>query len=62
MNDYLEDNFMGNLLLFTIAVGILGAIYYFVDAMWIHPEQYSSPNTVEDAMWESRDGGEFYAP
>ncbi len=45
-----------------LLVGIMMAAYYLVDAVWIHPENYSSRTNSEDIMWESRDDGNFYAP
>ena len=60
MNDYFEDSSI--YIVLPIVIGVLAAIYFFIDAQWIHPDQYSPPATIEDAMWESRDAGDFYAP
>ena len=47
---------------YALLVGLLMVAYYFVDAKWLHPEQYSSATNAEDTVWESRDEGDIYSP
>jgi len=39
-----------------LLIAILMAVYYFIDAMWINPKGYSTPDYPEP------DYGDFYAP
>ena len=56
-----DDNFIIYFALFLL-VGVLMAVYYFIDAQWLNPDNYSLPTDPVDAVYESRDEGEFYAP
>ena len=39
-----------------LVIAALMAVYYFIDAMWLNPKGYSTPDYPEP------DYGDFYAP
>ncbi len=44
-----------------LGIGVLMAIYYFLDATYWNPEDYG-PGTAEDQVYELQNPEEFYAP